>query len=99
MEILGALAVILIIATPILAIAAFVRVHNFSELFRASSQDTRGVRLDALERRLSALEKAVASREPQSPTAAREEPTAPPAVVQAPPAVAPPPTPAHSPVL
>jgi uncharacterized membrane protein len=103
MEILGALAAILIIATPILAIAAFVRVHNLSELFRTSSQDTRGVRLDALERRLSALEKAAASREPQTSTAVRKEPVAPPAAVPAtltavsPPA--PPPTVAQPPVL
>ena len=84
MEILGALAIILLIATPILAIAAFVRVHNLGELFRTSSQDTRGVRMDALERRLAALEKAVASREPQTSTAGREEPAASPAAVPAP---------------
>ncbi len=85
MEILGALAVIVIIATPILAIAAFVRVHNLSQLFRTSAQDTRGVRIEALERRLSALEKAVSSREPQTSTGAREEPATPPTTVSTPP--------------
>jgi uncharacterized membrane protein len=85
MEILGALAVIVIIATPILAIAAFVRVHNLSEQLRTSSLDARGERIAALERRLSALEKAVSSRDPQTSTAAREERAAPPTAVSTPP--------------
>ncbi len=86
MEILGALAVILIIATPILAIAAFIRVHNLSEQLRTSSLDARGERIAALERRLGALEKAVSSREPQTSMAPKKAPAAPPTAVSPPPA-------------
>jgi len=89
MEILGALAVLVLIATPILAIAAFVRVYSLAEQLRTSSQITREERIAALERRLGALEKAMASLERGTSPAPSEEATAKPAAVSAPPTPAP----------
>jgi len=83
MEILGALAILLLIATPILAIAAFVRAYSLSEQLRKSSLATREERVAALERRLVALEKAVASRKPETSVTPGTEPAAPPSAVSA----------------
>jgi len=62
MELLAALAIILIIITPILAIAAFVRVQRISEQLRGGSLLTLGDRLSALERHLQTIEKSLSSQ-------------------------------------
>src|SRR6266849_1002022 len=63
MELLGVLAVILIIITPILAISAFVRVQNLADQLRNVPLDKLVDRLSALERHLSALEKSLSPKE------------------------------------
>src|SRR5712664_2720864 len=66
MELLAVLAILLIIITPILAIAAFVRVQKISEQLRGGSLLTLGDRLSALERRLQTLEKSLSSQQASS---------------------------------
>src|SRR5260370_18466862 len=66
MELLAALAIILIIITPILAIAAFVRVQRIAEQLRGGSLLTLGDRLSALERRFQTLEKSLSSQQASS---------------------------------
>src|SRR5260370_41474526 len=66
MELLAALAIILIIITPILAIAAFVCVQSIAEQLRGGSLLTLGDRLSALERRLQTLEKSLSSQQASS---------------------------------
>jgi uncharacterized membrane protein len=83
MELLAALAVILLIITPILAIAAFVRVQRIAEQLRGGSLLSPGDRLSALERRLQTLEKSISSQESGSsqeskPASAQSVPTPPP---------------------
>jgi uncharacterized membrane protein len=87
MEFLGILAVILLIATPILAISAFIRVQLLSDQLRSAPLNDLDGRLRTLERHLTALEKALASV-PQSaapPPPSPPEPQTPPQ----PPAAAP----------
>jgi uncharacterized membrane protein len=62
MEFLGVLAAIILIITPVLAIAAFVRVHHLTEQLRTFSSPHLLARLQAMEQRLNALEKSLASR-------------------------------------
>src|SRR3989449_2642329 len=83
MELLAVLAIILIIITPILAIAAFVRVQRIAEQLRGGSLLTLGDRLSNLERRLQSLEKSLSSQESDSsqeskPAPAQPVPTPPP---------------------
>src|SRR5258708_9210808 len=66
MELLAALAIILIIITPILAIAAFVRVQRIAEQLRGGSLLTLGDRLSALQRRFQTLEKSLSSHQASS---------------------------------
>src|SRR5712692_3844779 len=66
MELLAALAIIFIIITPILAIAAFVRVQRLAEQLRGGSLLTLGDRLSALERRLQTIEKSLSSLQANS---------------------------------
>jgi uncharacterized membrane protein len=61
MEILAALAVLLVLGTPILAISAFVRVQHLTEQLRTFPLQDLVARLYALEQRLGALEKTLAS--------------------------------------
>src|SRR5713101_9340892 len=63
MELLGVLAVILIIITPILAISAFVRVQKLADQLRNVPLDNLVDRLSALERHLGALEKSFSPKE------------------------------------
>src|SRR6266478_1934842 len=82
MELLAVLAILLIIITPILAIAAFVRVQKISEQLRGGSLLTLGDRLSALERRLQTLEKSLSSQQASSqeskPIGSQPVPSAPP---------------------
>src|SRR5258708_29589649 len=82
MELLAALAIVLIIITPILAIAAFVRVQRIAEQLRGGSLLTLADRLSAMERRFQALEKSLSSRQASSqeskPSASQPLPSAPP---------------------
>jgi uncharacterized membrane protein len=82
MELLAALAIIFIIITPILAIAAFVRVQRIAEQLRGGSLLTLGDRLSALERRLQTLEKSLSSHQANSqeskPAPGQPVPSAPP---------------------
>ncbi len=81
MELLAVVAIILIIITPILAIAAFVRVQRIAEQLRGGSLLSLGDRLSALERRLQTLEKSLqeSGRSQESkPAPAHSVPTAPP---------------------
>ncbi len=82
MELLAVLAILLIIITPILAIAAFVRVQKISEQLRGGSLLTLGDRLSALERRLQTLEKSLSSQQASSqeskPVGSQPVPSAPP---------------------
>src|SRR5216684_1654729 len=66
MELLAALAIIFIIITPILAIAAFVRVQRIAEQLGGGSLLTLGDRLSALERRLQTIEKSLSSHQANS---------------------------------
>jgi uncharacterized membrane protein len=91
MEFLGALAVILLIAIPVLAIVAFVRVQKLSEQLQTHSLDKLSDRIAALERNISALEKALSSRESQ-PSPGPKPPLAEPAAVVSPPKTAAQPT-------
>jgi len=93
MELLAVLAILLVIVTPILAIAAFVRVQNLTEQLRLFPLAKLSDKLSTLERRLAAIEKAVASSEPRPGAPAKAAPS-PPAPVMAPPTpAAPPPAP------
>jgi uncharacterized membrane protein len=80
MELLAALAIILIIITPILAIAAFVRVQRIAEQLRGGSLLTLGDRLSALERHLQTIEKSLSSQQASSqeskPAASQPVPSA-----------------------
>ena len=81
MELLAVVAIILIIITPILAIAAFVRVQRIAEQLRGGSLLSLGDRLSALERRLQTLEKSLqeSGRSQESkPAPAHSVPIAPP---------------------
>jgi uncharacterized membrane protein len=83
MELLAVLAIIWIVITPILAIAAFVRVQRIGEQLRGGSLLTLGDRLSNLERRLQTLEKSLSSQESGSsqeskPAPAQAVPTPPP---------------------
>src|SRR5260370_35469515 len=82
MELLAALAIIFIIITPILAIAAFVRVQRIAEQLRGGSLLALGDRLAALERRLQTLEKSLSSQQASSrepkPAPSQPCPSAPP---------------------
>jgi uncharacterized membrane protein len=94
MEILGVLAVILIIITPILAISSFVRVERLANQLRGVPLDKLVDRLSVLERHLGALERSlspgVSGRLPEPiPASAASAPTTPPS----PPATPEPPPP------
>src|SRR6266446_3744364 len=83
MELLAVLAIIWIVITPILAIAAFVRVQRIGEQLRGGSLLILGDRLSNLERRLQTLEKSLSSQESGSsqeskPAPAQTVPTPPP---------------------
>src|SRR5271169_4374704 len=97
MELLAVLAVLLLIITPILAIAAFVRVRRLEEQMRGGSLLTLGERLIALERRLLSIEKSLALKEPESPHEPKPAPAqfvAIPPPVTTSPSAPPPPVPA-----
>ena len=89
MELLGILAVLLVIATPILAISAFVRVQKLAEQLRTLSVDRLESRLLALERHISAIEKTLSSGEAGIATPPKPAPT-PVAPVISPPQTSPP---------
>jgi uncharacterized membrane protein len=95
MELLAVLAVALVIITPILAIAAFVRVQRLAEHLRAFPLDKIVDRLSTLERHLATIEKTLSSVQPPAPS----KPTAPlPAPGSPPPqTAAPPPAPTAPP--
>src|SRR5713226_2710027 len=89
MELLGVLAVILIIITPILAISAFVRVQNLADQLRNVPLDKLVDRLSALERHLSALEKSLSLKESDrshesKPAPDQSVPTPPPPLPESP---------------
>jgi uncharacterized membrane protein len=99
MEFLGVLAAIVVILTPILAVAAFVRVQHLNEQLRNFPLQDLVSRIDALERHLNRLEKLLGSRDPAATLRPKPETAAPspaPAATPTPPAVhpAPPPLPA-----
>jgi uncharacterized membrane protein len=87
MELFGALAVILVIVSPVLAISAFVRVQRLADQLRTLSLDKFADRLSALERQLTTLEKTLSSGELQIAAAAKPVPTP---VIPRPEAAAPP---------
>jgi uncharacterized membrane protein len=98
MEFLGVLAAIVVIATPILAIAAFVRVQRLNEQLRAFPLQDLVSRIHVLEGHLGTLEKLVGSRDPAAtprPIPEKSAPSPSPAVSSPPPPVrvAPPPLP------
>jgi uncharacterized membrane protein len=102
MELLAILAVILLILTPILAIAAFVRVQRIADQLAAFPLDKLVDRLSSLERSLGGLEKMVSSIEPNVSTPAPPRPAplaAPPSVATSPPSQAPPPPPVSLPEI
>ena len=74
MELLAVLAIIWIVITPILAIAAFVRVQRIGEQLRGGSLLTLGDRLSNLERRLQTLEKSLSSQESGSSQESKQAP-------------------------
>src|SRR5258708_39446933 len=82
MELLAALAIILIIITPILAIAAFVRFKRIAQQLRGGPLLTLGDRLSALERHFQTLEKSLSSQQASSqeskPVGSQPVPSAPP---------------------
>ena len=82
MELLAVLAVILLIVTPILAIAAFVRVQTLTEQLRIFPLRQIADRLSDLERHLTAIEKRLSpghpAVEPPKPEAAPVAPPMPP---------------------
>jgi uncharacterized membrane protein len=90
MEFLAVLVVILVVLTPILAIAAFIRVQRLADQLSAFPVDKLAERLSVLERRLSALERMAPSAEPQAPSALPMQPAAPPTPVTPRPEAAPP---------
>lgn len=99
MEFLGVLAAIVVIATPILAIAAFVRVQRLNERLRTFPMQDLVSRIYALERHLGTLEKLLGSLDPGAAPPAKQETPAPApslAAKSAPPAVQPPPPPLPS---
>ena len=63
MEIIGVLAAIVLILTPVLAISAFIRVQNLTHQLRSTPLQDLVARLYALEQRLSSMEKSLKSRE------------------------------------
>ncbi len=96
MEFLGILAAILLIATPILAFSAFIRVQNLADQLRTTPLNDLANRLRTLEHHLTALEKALASvpQPAAPPPPSPPEPQAPPQPRAATPILAPtPPTP------
>ncbi len=97
MELLAVLAIILIIITPILAIAAFVRAQHLTEQLRIFPLQDIVARLYALEQRLSTMEKIFKSLGTTSAPAPVQEPVHPiqssmPAPIPPPLHTAPPPT-------
>jgi hypothetical protein len=62
MEFLAVLAAIVLIATPILAISAFIRIQRLNERLRNFPLQDLATRFSAIERHLAALERALASR-------------------------------------
>jgi uncharacterized membrane protein len=95
MEILGVLAVLLVVVTPILAISAFVRAQHLTDQLRTFPLQDLVARLYALEQRLGALEKTLAYTGSVAATP-RPTPEAPPASPPSPVVPAPPPFPAVS---
>jgi uncharacterized membrane protein len=94
MELLGVLAAIVLILTPILAISAFVRVQHLALQLRTFPLQNLAARLSALEQHLAALEKSLASRGTATAPAERPAHDEPPKVappVSAPLQTAPPP--------
>lgn len=90
MELLAVLAVALVIITPILAIAAFVRVQRLTEQLRAFPLNKITGRLYALERHVATIKETLSSK-PQG-AASRKPADVPPAAVPPPPqSVVPPP--------
>ena len=90
MEFLGVLAAIVVIITPVLAIAAFVRVQHLNEQLRAFPLQDLVSRIHVLEGHLSTLEKLLGSRGPATTPSPRPETSAPspsPAATPPPPAV------------
>ncbi|HKW64858.1 MAG TPA: DUF2339 domain-containing protein [Candidatus Acidoferrum sp.] len=89
MEMLAVLAVILLIATPILAIAAFIRVQTLAEQLRIFPLMKIADRLSDLERHLTAIEKRLSPGhppvEPPKPEAVPATPPMPPPQTVAPP--------------
>jgi uncharacterized membrane protein len=90
MEFLGVLAAIVVIITPVLAIAAFVRVQHLNEQLRTFPLQDLVSRIHVLEGHLSTLEKLLGSRGPATTPSPRPETSAPspsPAATPPPPAV------------
>ncbi|HEX8837816.1 MAG TPA: DUF2339 domain-containing protein [Candidatus Acidoferrum sp.] len=89
MELLGVLAVILLIVTPILAIVSIIRVQTLAEQLRIFPLRQIVDRLSDLERHLTAIEKRLSSShragEPPKPEAAPAAPPTPPPQTVAPP--------------
>jgi uncharacterized membrane protein len=91
MELLGVLAAVFLILTPILAISAYVRVQHLRDQLRAFPLESLAARLSAIERHLAALEKSLASSGTAAAPLPKPEmsPFAPPAATP-PPEVVPP---------
>jgi uncharacterized membrane protein len=77
MELVGVLAAIVVIITPVLAIAAFVRVQRLNEQLRAFPLQDLVSRIHVLEGHLSTLEKLLGSRDPAATPPLRPETRAP----------------------
>ena len=88
MELLGVLAIVLLIVTPILAISAFVRVQSITDNLRALPLERLADRISTLERHLSTIEKTLASGQSQVP--APQRPAVPAAASMVSPPTAPP---------
>ena len=73
MELLGVFGVVFVLAIPVLAIVAIVRVQRFAELLGNFRPQDLVARSYALEQRISALEKSLREQSPVTPPPARPE--------------------------
>jgi uncharacterized membrane protein len=98
MEFLGVLAAIILILTPVLAIAAFIRVQHLTDQLRSSPLQSLVARIFALEQHVGALEKSLASRDTSTAPPPKPEVPASAPLAPAPPVAhaAPPPLPSSA---
>ncbi|HEY6944019.1 MAG TPA: DUF2339 domain-containing protein, partial [Candidatus Acidoferrum sp.] len=91
MESLAVLAVALVIITPILAIAAFVRVQRLAEQLRTFPLNKITERLYALERHIATIEETLSSGQPPTPVSRKPAAVAPTPTSPPPQTIVPPP--------